>query len=185
MRNTKQKINLSSSDEIPQVKQPVHTKVQPSPRKKDTLWNRKMIFGYILGNIRKVCGRNVQSTERIVNLMIEAQNTGINMNALTAKLQELEEFFGIKIDQSMRIYNIGNAAEKSFIAQGKAVDSRDVQESMEPLWATIQTVLPINYWQSVILNELNVRISTYKLARLKSFNEFEQLVANAKQRKER
>lgn len=180
--NSKHQIQLSPLDTEPYIKQPRHSKVTQDDQQK-TLWSRKAIFGCVLGHIREAYGRNVQSTEKIANLIQEAQNTGKDPTPLLNKLKELEKFFDIKIDQTMRIYNIGNAAEKSFVAQGKAIDPRIKYEAMEPLWATIHTALSINYWQSVILNELNVRISTYKLYRVKSFQEFEQLVNYAKKRK--
>lgn len=160
--------------------EPQTTEIKKSNDGKE--WNRRMIFGYIIGNIRNAFGRPVQSTEKISDLIREAHDTGIDSTQLTSKLKELEKFFDIKIDLEMRIYNIGNEAEKSFIAQGKAPDSRIEYESMEPLWATIHAALPINYWQSVILNELNVRISPYKLARIKSFPEFEALVAETRKK---
>lgn len=181
------KLGWLSKPKKPQIKQPQHTNDTKNVPKqnKGLLWDRKAIFGYILGNLRTAYGRSVQSTEKISNLIEEAQNTGMNSDALISKLQELEKFFDIKIDQGMRVYNIGNLAEKSLVVQGKAIDPRIRYESMEPLWATIHTALSMNYWQSVILHDLNVRISTYKLNQIKSFPEFERLVANAKQRKER
>lgn len=149
------------------------------------LWNRRSIFSYIIGNLRTAFGRPVQPNERIRDLINEAYNTGTEPTAFLNKLKELEGFFGIKIDQEMRIFNIGDAAEKSLIAQGKAVDSAAEKESMDPLWSTIHTALSINFWRSVISRDLGVQISVYKLSRAHSYQEFEALVAEAQERKEK
>ncbi|MBO4480629.1 MAG: hypothetical protein J5742_03345 [Alphaproteobacteria bacterium] len=181
--NSKNKLNKTSdSTKIPEVPS-VPTPVVKKTSGKGKQWNRRMIFSYILGNIKTACGRPVQSTEKISDLIRETQEFGFDSTKLTSKLKELERFFDIKIDIGMRIYNIGNAAEQSFIAQGKAPDSRIENESINPLWATIRAALSMNYWQSVILNDLNVKISTYKLTRIKSFAEFEQLVNEMREKR--
>ncbi|MBO4746043.1 MAG: hypothetical protein J5613_03165 [Alphaproteobacteria bacterium] len=149
------------------------------------MWNRRSIFSYLIGNLRTAFGRPLQPNEKIRDLINEAYSTGTEPTAFMNKLKELESFFGIKIDQEMRIFNIGDAAEKSLIAQGKAVDSAAEKESMDPLWATIHTALSINFWHSIISRDLGLQISVYKLSRTHSYQEFEALIAEAKQKKDK
>ncbi len=146
-------------------------------------WNRRSIFSYILGHLRGVYGRPLQPNEKIRDLINEAYSTGTEPTSFINKLKEMESFFGIKIDQEMRICNIGDAAERSLIAQGKAVNSEVEKEAMNPMWATIHTALSINFWRSIISRELGVQISAYKLSHTRSYEEFEALVTEAQQRK--
>ena len=166
---------------VPMPEQPTHS-VQ-SDQDQEPLWNRRIIFGYILGHIRSMFDRNIKSTEKVRDLMSEYASTHGNNLVFCGKLAELEEFFGIKIDQEMRLYNVGNAAEKSFVAQGKAIDSKISDESKDPLWRCIMTIVSIRYLKSVLENEYKLHLSLEKLSNTKSYAELEDLIADAQRKK--
>lgn len=159
---------------------------QPAPNTDTNEWSRRSIFTYIIVNISRTMGRTVQSRERISDLMTEAKMSGTDLQKLNFKLKELENFFGIKIDQSMKIYNIANAAELSFIAQGRAPAHEDTNEQRDPLWNAIMTATSMKYLKSVLQkNNLDVHISTYVLARIKSYEEFKALVQEKQQQRQK
>ncbi|MBQ6736496.1 MAG: hypothetical protein IJQ90_03355 [Alphaproteobacteria bacterium] len=141
-----------------------------------TEWTRKEIFAYIIANISRTMGRTVQSKERISNLMAEASMSGDDLYALNSKLRELENFFDIKIDQSMKIYNVANAAEVSFIAQGRAPAPAEPDKQKDPLWNAVMTATSITYLKSVLQHNLDVDVSVRTLSNLKSYQEFQELV---------
>ena len=166
-------------------KQHVKTEQNPATDKDNNEWTRRSIFTYIIVNISRAMGRTVQSTERISDLMTEAAMSGDDLYKLNYKLKELENFFGIKIDQSMKIYNAANAAEVSFIAQGRAPAHEEEGAKRDPLWHAIMTATSVKYLKSVLLHDLNVHISTYALLQVKSYEEFKALVQTKQQMRQK
>lgn len=130
----------------PQIK----PNAQPVPNTNINEWSRRSIFTYIITNLSNTMGRMVQSRERISDLMTEADMSGTDLPKLNFKLKELENFFGIKIDQSMKVYNAANAAELSFIAQGRAPAHEGTNEQRDPLWNVIMTATSMKYLKSVL-----------------------------------
>ena len=167
----------------PMPEQPVHSISRTQQIEQEPLWNRRIIFGYILKHIRSMFDRNIKSTEKIRDLMLEYRSTHCDTLVFCGKLAELEEFFGIKIDQEMRLYNVCNAAEKSFVAQGKAFDSKVSDESKDPLWRCITTIVSMRYLKSVIENEYQIHLSLDRLSNTASYAELEKLVAEARRKK--
>ena len=149
----------------------------------DTEWSRKSIFAYFLANLARAMGRTVQSTEKISDLMAEAAMSGSDLENLHSKLRELENFFGIKIDQSMKVYNAANAAEESFVAQGRAPAPKDTKDTEDPFWNAIMAATSIKYLKSILQNNLNVHVSTYVLSRVKSYEEFKVLIQSKQRQK--
>lgn len=160
-------------------------KTEPNSANNNTEWSRGTIFTYIITNLSHTMGRTVQSRERISDLMTEAAMSGNDLYQLNYKLKELENFFGIKIDQSMKVYNVGNIAETSFIAQGRAPAHEDTNEQRDPLWNAIMTATSMKYLKSVLQNNLDVHISTYVLSRIKSYEEFKALVQEKQQQRQK
>ncbi|MBO7656938.1 MAG: hypothetical protein J6S80_04390 [Alphaproteobacteria bacterium] len=179
---TKKFMDLAHKTASIKVQQPIRHK-HTSDNSDDKTWNLKLIFAHIIKEITPVYGRSVQSKEKLSELISEAQDAGRDTSALTKKLKELEEFFNIKIDLSMRIYNIARTAEQSFIAQGKAVDSKVERSEMDPYWAPLYDTMSFKYLKDVIYTDFGVRISTYKLCHAKSYEEYVKLIQDAQQRK--
>lgn len=167
-----------------QIIQPIQEdKFKNEKTSNGTIWNRKTIFNHIIKEIGKVSGRTVQSKEKLGDIVRELQDSGKNDIAFTNKLKELEEFFNIKIDLSMKLYNIGNAAEESFIAQGRAPDSKLEREEMDPYWVLLYDALSFKYVADMINSKFGVNVSTYKLCHTKSYEEYVKLIQDAQKRK--
>ena len=162
---------------------------KPQPRQVDnttnTKWSRRTIFAHIITNISHVMGRTVQSSERISDLMFEASMSGDDLFTLNTKLKELEQFFGIKIDQSMKVYNAANAAEVSFIAQGLAPAHDPEAEKQDPLWSALMAAISIKYLKSILSHNLNIHISVRALSNLASYEEYQELINSKLQEKQK
>ena len=141
-----------------------------------TQWSRREIFGHVIVKISKAMGRSIQATEKISDLIAEAAMSGFDLQKLNYTLKELENFFGIKIDQSMKVYNAANAAEVSFIAQGRAPAHDDPKTQKDPLWDALMTATSMKYLKSVLHHNLNIRVSTHILSNIKSYEEFKALI---------
>ena len=171
-------------DNVVGIQQPKQHKAQPAQNVNDKpYWNRKLIFAYIIRTISDAYGRPVQARHKLSDLVQEAEAVGKDTIQLTSALKELEDKFKIKIDLGMKLYNIGNAAEESLVAQGKAPDQNITRAEMEPHWAAIFDALNVRYLKDIIKTHFGVDISTYKLSRLKSFDEFKELIAKTQQTK--
>lgn len=157
-------------------KQKIKSETQPVPHTNNTQWSRGAIFTYIFTTLSKTMERNVKVTERISDLMIELQMTGIDSQKLNCTLKELENFFDIKIDQSMKVYNVANAAELSFIAQGRAPAHNNSDEQKDPLWRAIITATSLKYLKSILQHDLNIHVSIFTLSNIKSYEEFKALI---------
>jgi len=175
--------HLKRNDAV--FRQKIKPAVNNGQNTNDMEWSRKYIFSYILLGISRAMGRTVQSTERISDLMTEAAMSGNDLQKLIYKLQELENFFDIKIDQSMKVYNAANAAEASFIAQGRAPAPNTQDESMDPLWDAVMMATSIKYLKSVLQRNFNINVSTYALSHLKSYEELKNLIYEKQQQRQK
>ena len=149
-------------------------------------WNRRLIFSAIMNEFRHALGRNVNATESLDDMRYELSSDimGTGMRKLERAIQELQDFFDIKINYEMRIYNIANAAEESMIKQGKMKAHQPSPNATldEQVWQKVVRVLPANFLESLIKREFGANVVGYKLAGTKSFEEFMQKVCEAKQK---
>ncbi len=139
-------------------------------------WNRRLIFSAILNQFRRTLSRNVNVTESLDDIRYEVSSDimGVDAHKLERLIKELENFFGIKIDYDMRIYNIANAAEESMIKQGKMKANQVSTDASleEALWQKLIRVLPANFLASIIKRDFHAQAQGYELAGTKSFEEF-------------
>ena len=179
--NHNKNFNLKTNTNV--LKQPAPSASNITQKSNNTEWSRKTIFAYILASVSRPMGRTVQSSERISDLMAEAAMSGTDLEKLNLKLKELEKFFGIKIDQSMKLYNVANAAEISFIAQGRAPAHNDINEQKDPLWDVLMMATSMKYLKSILQHNMQISVSTYALSHLKSYEEYVKLIQDAQMHK--
>lgn len=166
------------------VRRVSHPQATQSSLNTNPKWDRNYIFSQILKKIKDAYqDRSIQSRDKISDLITRAQNTGMDTTPLEKALKELEQEFDITITYDMKIYNIGNLAEESWIAQGKAVDSRVERAEMDSYWAPLHDALAFKYLKNVLNTDFGVNISTYKLCHAKSYEEYVKLIQDAQQRK--
>jgi len=149
-------------------------------------WNRRLIFSAILNQFRRTLSRNVNVTESLDDIRYEvsADIMGTGMRKLERAIQELQDFFDIKINYEMRIYNIANAAEESMIKQGKMKANQVSTDASleEALWQKLIRVLPANFLASIIKRDFHAQAQGYELAGTKSFEEFVEKVKESREK---
>lgn len=153
---------------------------------KDVEWNRRLIFSAIMNRFKYAIGRTVASTESLddIKYEISCDIMGGTMRKLDSAIREIEDFFDIKINDAMRIYNIANAAEESMIKSGKIKSDKPNSNASldEQVWQKVVRVLPANFLESLIKREFGANVAGYKLAGTKSFEEFMQKILIAKEK---
>ena len=165
--------------------QPTRTPENRNNTGDTTKWSRDLIFSYIIEHISRAMNRSVQSTERIADLMSEASMSGDDLSELNCALRQLEKFFDIKIDQSMKIYNVGNVAESSFIAQGRAPEPKSKDKTKDPIWSAVMVATPKKYLASILERTFNIHLSLRALESVESYEELKAIIQEKQTRKQK
>jgi hypothetical protein len=77
------------------------------------------------------------------------------------------------------IAEIGSNAEKSFIAQGKAVASPPIDETADPIYHMLITTTNVNWFASWLNTTYNINITGPQIKHTSTYEELETLIKGA------
>ena len=154
----------------------------PGSGKQEAMWNRTGIYSYIVVRLRKLVEteHNIKIRDLLADLQSEHEKMYGNTVAFDQLLRDIEKKFGIVIDPTWTVGQLVNAAETSFIVQGKALDIRTPKDAQNSIWRAILYNLHLTPFLYYLADEFGVNIRRSTLLSTTSFSDLEDRIYQVK-----